>query len=70
LGAINEGIQREGAFYVFGLRLVPLFPFFVVNVVLGLTKLKTWTFYWASQIGMIAGTAVYVNAGTQLAERN
>jgi len=44
LGAINEGIQREGAFYVFGLRLVPLFPFFVVNVVLGLTKLKTWTF--------------------------
>jgi len=67
LTAINNGIQREGAFYVFGLRLVPLFPFFVVNVVLGLTKIKTWTFYWASQIGMLAGTAVYVNAGTQLA---
>lgn len=70
LQAINNGIQREGAFYVFGLRLVPLFPFVVVNSVLGLTKLKTWTFYWASQIGMLAGTAVFVNAGTQLAEIN
>jgi uncharacterized membrane protein YdjX (TVP38/TMEM64 family) len=68
LKTINAGIEREGAFYVFGLRLVPLFPFFVVNSVLGLTKLKTWTFYWASQIGMLAGTAVFVNAGTQLAE--
>ncbi len=67
LQAINNGIEREGAFYVFGLRLVPLFPFVVVNSVLGLTKLKTWTFYWSSQIGMLAGTAVYVNAGTQLA---
>ena len=68
LGTINAGIEREGAFYVFGLRLVPLFPFFMVNSVLGLTKLKTWTFYWASQIGMLAGTAVFVNAGTQLAD--
>lgn len=68
LTAINRGIESEGAFYVFGLRLVPLFPFFVVNSVLALTKLKTFTFYWASQIGMLAGTAVYVNAGTQLAE--
>ena len=68
LKTINDGIEKEGAFYVFGLRLVPLFPFFVVNSVLGLTKLKTWTFYWASQIGMLAGTAVYVNAGTQLAD--
>jgi uncharacterized membrane protein YdjX (TVP38/TMEM64 family) len=68
LKTINTGIEREGAFYVFGLRLVPVFPFFVVNSVLGLTKLKTWTFYWASQIGMLAGTAVFVNAGTQLAE--
>jgi len=68
LTAINNGIEREGAFYVFGLRLVPLFPFVVVNSVLGLTKLKTFTFYWASQLGMLAGTAVYVNAGTQLAE--
>ena len=70
LKAINDGIEREGAFYVFGLRLVPLFPFVVVNSVLGLTKLKTITFYWASQLGMLAGTAVYVNAGTQLAEIN
>lgn len=68
LSTINKGIEKEGAFYVFGLRLVPLFPFVVINSVLGLTKLKTWTFYWASQIGMLAGTAVYVNAGTQLAE--
>ena len=67
LQTINNGIEREGAFYVFGLRLVPLFPFFVINAVLGLTKLKTFTFYWASQLGMLAGTAVYVNAGTQLA---
>ena len=68
LATINAGIEREGAFYVFGLRLVPLFPFVVVNAVLGLTKLKTWTFYWASQIGMLAGTAVFVNTGTQLAD--
>lgn len=67
LQAINSGIEKEGAFYVFGLRLVPLFPFFMVNSVLALTKLKTWTYYWSSQIGMLAGTAVYVNAGTQLA---
>lgn len=68
LQAVNEGIEREGAFYVFGLRLVPLFPFVVVNSLLALTKLKVWTFYWASQIGMLIGTAVYVNAGTQLAQ--
>ncbi|MEO0367301.1 MAG: VTT domain-containing protein [Pseudomonadota bacterium] len=68
LGAINSGIEKEGALYVFGLRLVPLFPFFVVNSLLALTKLKTFTFYWASQIGMLAGTAVYVYAGTQLAQ--
>lgn len=70
LTALNAGIEREGAFYVFGLRLVPLFPFVVVNSVLALTKLKTWTFYWSSQVGMLAGTAVYVNAGTQLASIN
>jgi len=67
LEAINNGIEREGAFYVFGLRLVPIFPFFMINSVLALTKLKTHTFYWASQLGMLAGTAVFVNAGTQLA---
>ena len=68
LEPINRGIENEGAFYVFGLRLVPLFPFFVVNSLLALTKLKTVTFYWASQIGMLIGTAVFVNAGTQLAD--
>ena len=68
LGTINRGLEKEGAFYVFGLRLVPLFPFVMVNSVLALTKLKTLTFYWASQLGMLAGTAVYVYAGTQLAE--
>ena len=70
LETINKGIEEEGAFYVFGLRLVPLFPFFVVNSLLALTKLKTVTFYWASQLGMLVGTAVYVNAGTQLAQIN
>lgn len=68
LKAMNTGIEKEGAFYVFGMRLVPLFPFVMVNSLLALTKLKTWTFYWASQIGMLAGTAVYVNAGTQIAK--
>ena len=70
LTTVNKGIENEGALYVFGLRLVPLFPFFIVNSVLALTRLKTLTFYWASQLGMLAGTAVYVNAGTQLAEIN
>jgi uncharacterized membrane protein YdjX (TVP38/TMEM64 family) len=66
LQAINEGIARDGAFYLFTLRLVPLFPFFVINLLMGLTALKTSTFYWVSQVGMLAGTLVYVNAGTQL----
>lgn len=68
LEAMNTGIEKEGAFYVFGMRLVPIFPFVMINSLLALTKLKTWTFYWASQIGMLAGTAVYVNAGTQIAQ--
>ncbi|MGC1955996.1 MAG: VTT domain-containing protein, partial [Gammaproteobacteria bacterium] len=68
LKAINEGVKREGAFYLFTLRLVPVFPFFVINLVMGLTPMRTWTFYWVSQLGMLAGTLVYVNAGTQLAE--
>ncbi len=66
LAAINRGIEREGAFYLFTLRLVPVFPFFVINLVMGLTRLRLRTFYWVSQIGMLAGTAVYVFAGTQL----
>lgn len=65
---INEGIAKQGAFYLFTLRLVPLVPFFVINLVMGLTKMPVRTFYWVSQLGMLAGTAVYVNAGTQLAQ--
>jgi pyruvate/2-oxoglutarate dehydrogenase complex dihydrolipoamide dehydrogenase (E3) component/uncharacterized membrane protein YdjX (TVP38/TMEM64 family) len=68
LGAINKGIEREGAFYLFTLRLVPVFPFFLINLLMGLTPIRTATFYWVSQIGMLAGTLVYVNAGTQLAQ--
>ncbi len=67
LRVVNEGMQREGAFYLFTLRLVPVVPFFVVNVLMGLTKLPVRTFYWVSQLGMLAATAVFVNAGTQLA---
>jgi pyruvate/2-oxoglutarate dehydrogenase complex dihydrolipoamide dehydrogenase (E3) component len=67
LAAINAGMEKDGAFYLFTLRLVPLFPFFVINLAMGLTPIKTRTFYWVSQIGMLAGTLVYVNAGTQLA---
>jgi uncharacterized membrane protein YdjX (TVP38/TMEM64 family) len=68
LKEIDAGIARDGAFYLFTLRLVPLIPFFVINLVMGLTVLKTSTFYWVSQAGMLAGTLVYVNAGTQLAK--
>jgi len=67
LRAINEGVSREGGFYLFTLRLIPAVPFFVINLAMGLTPLRTWTFYWVSQLGMLAGTVVYVNAGTQLA---
>ena len=66
LKSIDEGIAREGAFYLFTLRLVPIFPFFLINLLLGLTAMKARTFYWVSQLGMFAGTIVYVNAGTQL----
>ena len=67
LGEINRGIEKDGAFYLFTLRLIPVVPFFVINLAMGLTQMKTWTYYWVSQIGMLAGTAVFVNAGTQLA---
>jgi pyruvate/2-oxoglutarate dehydrogenase complex dihydrolipoamide dehydrogenase (E3) component/uncharacterized membrane protein YdjX (TVP38/TMEM64 family) len=70
LKAINEGVEREGAFYLFTLRLVPVFPFFLINLLMGLTSMKALTFFWVSQLGMLAGTAVYVNAGTELAEIN
>jgi uncharacterized membrane protein YdjX (TVP38/TMEM64 family) len=68
LVAINKGIEREGALYLFTLRLVPVFPFFVINLVMGLMPIRTLTFYWVSQVGMLAGTVVYVNAGTQLGQ--
>jgi pyruvate/2-oxoglutarate dehydrogenase complex dihydrolipoamide dehydrogenase (E3) component/uncharacterized membrane protein YdjX (TVP38/TMEM64 family) len=68
LAEIDKGIEREGAFYLFTLRLVPIFPFFLINLLMGLTKMKAWTFYWVSQVGMLAGTVVYVLAGTQLAK--
>lgn len=68
LQAINRGVEKEGAFYLFSLRLVPIFPFFVINLVMGLTPLKTLLYYAVSQIGMLPGTAVYVNAGTQLGQ--
>lgn len=68
LKAIDEGIAKEGAFYLFSLRLVPIVPFFLINLLMGLTTIKTHTFYWVSQLGMLAGTLVYVNAGTQLAK--
>ncbi len=67
LKGVNEGIARDGAFYLFSLRLVPVFPFFAVNLLMGLTPIRTWTYYWVSQVGMFLGTVVYVNAGTQLA---
>ena len=67
LASINPGVARDGALYLFSLRLIPVVPFFVINLAMGLTPLRTWTFYWVSQLGMLAGTAVYVNAGTQLA---
>src|SRR5687767_9676758 len=66
LAAIDAGVKKEGAFYLFALRLVPLFPFFLVNLAMGLTAIRTRTFYWVSQLGMLAGTIVYVYAGTQL----
>lgn len=68
LQAVNRGVERDGAFYLFALRLVPIFPFFLINILMGLTRIKTWTFYWVSQVGMLAATLVYVNAGTRLGQ--
>lgn len=67
LRSVNEGLERDGAFYLFTLRMIPVFPFFVVNLVMGLTRIHLLTFVWVSQVGMLLGTIVYVNAGTQLA---
>jgi uncharacterized membrane protein YdjX (TVP38/TMEM64 family) len=67
LASVNGGLERDGGFYLFSIRMVPLFPFFVVNLVMGLTPIATWTYYWVSQVGMLPGTFVFVFAGTQLA---
>lgn len=66
LTTLNNGIEKEGGFYLLSLRLIPVFPFFLINLLMGLTIIKTRTFFWVSQLGMLAGTAVYINAGTQL----
>lgn len=66
LKTINEGIERDGPFYLLSLRLVPVFPFWLINLLMGLTTMPLRTFYWVSQLGMLAGTVVYVNAGTEL----
>ncbi len=68
LKAINDGVAKEGAFYLFALRLVPAFPFVAINLLMGLTPIRTWTYFWVSQVGMLAGTLVYVYAGTKLGE--
>jgi pyruvate/2-oxoglutarate dehydrogenase complex dihydrolipoamide dehydrogenase (E3) component/uncharacterized membrane protein YdjX (TVP38/TMEM64 family) len=70
LSGINAGMARDGAFYLFSLRLVPVAPFFAINLLMGLTPIRTWTYYWVSQVGMLLATIVYVNAGTQLAQIN
>lgn len=67
LSAINQGVEKDGAFYLFSLRLIPVFPFFLINLLMGLTPMSVARFYLTSQIGMLPGTAVYLNAGTQLA---
>ena len=68
LKRIDAGVEREGGFYLFALRLVPVFPFFVINLAMGLTAIRAWTFYWVSQLGMLAGTFVFVNAGRELGQ--
>ena len=66
LRAVDDGLEKDGAFYLFTLRLIPVFPFFVINLLMGLMRIKTGTFFWVSQIGMLPATIVFVNAGTQI----
>jgi uncharacterized membrane protein YdjX (TVP38/TMEM64 family) len=66
LRAVDDGLEKDGAFYLFTLRLIPVFPFFVINLLMGLTRIKTGTFFGVSQIGMLPATIVFVNAGTQI----
>lgn len=68
LQVIDDGIRREGGFYLFTLRLIPIFPFFVINLVMGLTSMRLFTFFWVSQLGMLPTTIVFVNAGKELAK--
>ena len=68
LRAIDDGLAKDGAFYLFTLRLIPVFPFFVINLLMGLTRIRTFTFFWVSQLGMLAATIVFVNAGTQISQ--
>ena len=68
LSTINQGVEKDGAFYLFSLRLIPVFPFFLINLLMGLTPISVGRYYLTSQLGMLPGTAVYLNAGTQLAE--
>lgn len=70
LQRINEGMEREGGFYLFTLRLIPVLPFFVINLAMGLTKIKLSTYYWVSQLGMLPATIIYVNAGKELGQLN
>ena len=66
LGQVNRGVDEEGAFYLFGLRVVPVVPYFVVNFVMALTPIRLWTYYWVTQLGMLPGTILYVNSGKEL----
>ncbi|QDU98401.1 TVP38/TMEM64 family protein [Lignipirellula cremea] len=66
LAAFNRSLEREGAFYLFSLRLIPVVPFFIINAVMGLTPMRPRTFWWVSQLGMLPGTAVYVYAGSSV----
>jgi pyruvate/2-oxoglutarate dehydrogenase complex dihydrolipoamide dehydrogenase (E3) component/uncharacterized membrane protein YdjX (TVP38/TMEM64 family) len=68
LDEVNKGFEKEGAFYLFSLRLIPVVPFFALNLLMGMSRIRTWTYYWVSQLGMFAGTVAYVNAGTQIAK--
>ena len=70
LAVINQGMAKEGEFYLFSLRLVPIFPFFMINLVMGLSRMRLSQFYWISQLGMLPGTLVYVNAGRELGKLN
>lgn len=67
LRKIDAGMERDGAFYLLNIRLVPIFPFFLINILMGLTHIPVWTYYWVTQLGTLAGTVVYVNAGTRIA---